>query len=51
MNTKVDIVKLWDDEIDSYMTVYVPQEKTNDCAILIFFTAIPPIFPSQTEPQ
>lgn len=36
MNTKVDIVKLWGDEIDSYMTIYIPREKTNDCAILIF---------------
>ena len=36
MNIKADVVKLWEDEIESYMTIYMPQKKTSDCAILIF---------------
>ena len=36
MDTKVDIVRLWENEIDSYMAIYMPEKKTSDCAILIF---------------
>ena len=36
MDTKIDIIRLWGDKVDSYMTIYIPEEKKNDCAILIF---------------